>query len=501
MININSIHILITVISVFGLLGIIVVLRGLKEIITDNKSLNKNKNNENKKRRNEFNLRTGIFFSCIVLISIVMVIISVSLHMMGSFNGNLFFPLLFAFLVSCIGAWFLSSVLMININNTLRQMNMGLDEAALAASELSIAKELQKKFIPLDFDSEGRKLNYSSGKTGHLDVFAYYEGARGMSGDYFDYRDLDGRYIALIKCDVSGKGIPAALIMIQVATMFKNHFMEWKPDTKGMAINLLVMQINSLIEPLAFGNRFAALTICILDSHTGILRLCSAGDRVIHIFDASMNGFRNIVLSESPAAGILPAPMIEESGGYRVNTLNLKPNDILLLYTDGIEESKRKFRNEKFRITICRDSIKDTEHGNHLAGQADEEMGQEWVEGIINAVMKKEIFTLHKWHNPEGEENNLEFDFTNCKGEVEDVIMALVSVEKMFRSYKMPDTEDESRVQVDRKIDAFLRKHFRQYNHYCSKTAETDNKLFLEYLHLNEDEMHDDLTILGIKIK
>ena len=501
MININSVHILTAIISVFGLLGIIVVLKGLGEITSENKFLNTYKNNTPKKVKLEINIKRRIFFSCIVLASIVMVIIIIPLHIIGGFNENLFIPLLLAFLFSCIGAWFLSSILIKNINYSQSQMNMGLNEAAIAASELSIARELQKKFMPLDFDSHNRKLNYSSEQKQHLDIFAYYEGAKGMSGDYFDYKDLDGRHYALIKCDVSGKGIPAALIMIQIATMFKNHFKAWKPDSKGMAINELVMQINSLIEPLAFGNRFAALTICILDSHTGILRLCSAGDRVIHIYDASMNAFKNIVLSESPAAGILPAAMIEASGGYRVNTLNLKSNDILFLYTDGIEESKRKFRNNKFQPIICRDSIRDTEHGNHLAGQADEEMGQERVEAIINAVMKKEKFSLYKWHNPEGEEIYLDFDFTNCMGEAEDVIMALVSAEKIFRSYKKPDEDDENRVQVDRKIDSFLRKHFKQYNYYCSRTAETKNELFLDYLHLNEDEMHDDLTILGIKIK
>ena len=387
------------------------------------------------------------------------------------------------------------------LGNTINDMTHGLVKAALAASDLSIGKEIQKKFIPLDVDSGGNKQTCGFKGTENLNFFGYYEGAKGVSGDYFDFKDLDGRYYAIIKCDVAGKGIPAALIMIQVATMFLNHFKQWKPDAKGMRIEEVVYQINDFIEALGFKGRFAAFTLCILDSKTGVVRFCNAGDNIVHLYDASENKIKTVVLPETPATGVLPNFMIETTGGYSVQTITIDHGDILLLYTDGIEEAKRKFRDNDFKEITCTEGPVDTPHENHQSGQADEEMTPQRVEEIINAVMAKEMYTLKKYHNPEGD-MELQFDFSTCTGKVEEVIMAMVSVEKMFRCYKNPKADEDARFLVDKKVDEFLKNHFLQYRRYCSNTRNyPENDAYMYYTHVNEDEQYDDLTILGIKRK
>ena len=387
------------------------------------------------------------------------------------------------------------------LGNTINDMTHGLVKAAMAASDLSIGKEIQKKFIPLDLDIQGNKQTSGSKEAANLSFFGYYEGAKGVSGDYFDYRDLDGRYYAIIKCDVAGKGIPAALIMIQVATMFLNYFKQWKNNAKGMHIEEVVYQINDFIETLAFKGRFAAFTLCLFDSETGTTRFCNAGDNIVHLYDASEGRLKTITLPQSPATGVLPNFMIETSGGYNVQTIMVDHGDILLLYTDGIEEAKRKFRDSNFKEIICTEGPADTPHENHLCGQADEEMSPERVEEIINAVMAKKIYSLKKYHNPEGD-TELQFDFSTCEGNAEEVIMAMVSVEKMFRCYKSPNADENSRVLVDKKVDGFLKNHFLQYRRYCINTKEyPENEAYMYYTHVKEDEQYDDLTILGIKRK
>ncbi|MDR2094708.1 MAG: SpoIIE family protein phosphatase [Treponema sp.] len=390
------------------------------------------------------------------------------------------------------------------LGNTINDMTHGLVKAALASQDLSIGKEVQKKFIPLELDREGNKLSSGFKDTKNAEFFGYYEGAKGVSGDYFDYQDLDGRYFAVIKCDVAGKGIPAALIMIQVATMFLNYFKSWKPTAKGMHIEEVVYQINDFIETLGFKGRFAAFTLCLFDSQTGLVRFCNAGDNIIHLFDASEGKVKTLTLPETPATGVLPNFLVESKGGYTVQNITIDHGDILFLYTDGIEEAKRKFRTPEFVEMICTEggAPNDTPHENHVVGQGDEEMGPDRVEGIINAVMNKNFYTLHKWHNPEGDSADLQFDFTACQGRVEDVIMAMVSVEKMFRCYKDPKVGDDSRVLVDKKVDAFLQEHFLQYRTYCSNTRENPgNAAYMYYTHVKEDDQYDDLTILGIKRK
>jgi serine phosphatase RsbU (regulator of sigma subunit) len=389
------------------------------------------------------------------------------------------------------------------LGNTINDMTHGLVKAALASQDLSIGKEIQKKFIPLELDREGNKLSSGYKDTKNAHFFGYYEGAKGVSGDYFDYQDLDGRYYAVIKCDVAGKGIPAALIMIQVATMFLNYFKAWKPTAKGMHIEEVVYQINDFIETLGFKGRFAAFTLCLFDSQTGIVRFCNAGDNIIHLFDASEGRVKTMTLPETPATGVLPNFLVESKGGYTVQTMTIDPGDILLLYTDGIEEAKRKFRDSAFKEILCSEggAPNDSPHGNHVVGQGDEEMGPDRVEAIINAVMNKGVYTLHKYHNPEGEAD-LVFDFSDCDGKVEELIMAMVSVEKMFRCYKDPRAGEDSRVLVDKKVDDFLKKHFLQYRNYCSFTRENPaNEAYMYYTHVNEDDQYDDLTILGIKRK
>jgi hypothetical protein len=381
-------------------------------------------------------------------------------------------------------------------------MTHGLVKAAQAASDLSIGKEIQKKFIPLEMDRDGNKLSSGSKDTKNASFFGYYEGAKGVSGDYFDYLELEGgRYYAVIKCDVAGKGIPAALIMIQVATMFLNYFKQWKPTARGMHIEDVVYQINDFIETLAFKGRFAAFTLCLFDTQTGVVRFCNAGDNIIHLFDDSEGQIKTMTLPETPATGVLPNFLVESKGGYTVQAITIDHGDILFLYTDGIEEAKRKFRDENFKEIVCAEGQKDTPHGSHTVGQGDEEMGPDRVQEIINAVMNREVYTLYKYHNPEGE-MELKFDFTNCEGRVEEVIMAMVSVEKMFRCYKGPKAGEDVRVLVDKKVDAFLKEHFLQYRTYCSYTRENPgNDAYMYYTHVQEDDQYDDLTILGIKRK
>jgi serine phosphatase RsbU (regulator of sigma subunit) len=389
------------------------------------------------------------------------------------------------------------------LGSTINDMTHGLVKAAQAASDLTIGKEVQKKFIPLELDREGNKLTSGFKDTKNAQFFGYYEGAKGVSGDYFDYQDLDGRYFALIKCDVAGKGIPAALIMIQVATMFLNYFKQWKPTAKGIHIEELVYQINDFIEALGFKGRFAAFTLALFDSQTGLIRFCNAGDNIVHWYDTSDGMMKTLTLRETPATGVLPNFLVESKGGYSVQTVNIDHGDILFLYTDGIEEAKRKFRDPSFREILCTEggAPNDTPHGNHSVGQGDEEMSPQRVEAIINAVMNKQIYSLYKYHNPEGEAE-LQFDFSSCEDKVEEAIMAMVSVEKMFRLYKTPTSDENSQVLVDKKVDEFLKTHFVQYRNYCSETREySENNMYMYYTHVKEDPQYDDLTIIGIKRK
>ena len=79
--------------------------------------------------------------------------------------------------------------------------------------------------------------------------------------------------------------------------------------------------------------------------------------------------------------------------------------------------------------------------------------------------------------------------------------MAMVSIEKLFRMYKIPDAGIESRILVDGKVNSFLRDYFLEYRIYCKPMDYPGNPMYLYYVGVNEDEQYDDLTILGLHWK
>ncbi len=401
------------------------------------------------------------------------------------------------------------------LGDTINDMTHGLVKAAAASKDLTVGKEVQKMFIPLETDDRGRKLISGRLETDKAEFFGYYEGAKGVSGDYFNYVKLDDDYFAVIKCDVSGKGVPAALIMVEVATLFQDHFQRWKRDARGLNLEPLVYRINGFINSQGYKGLFAAFTLCLFDSKTGLVRFCNAGDKLVHYYDASEGRLKTLELQETPAAGPFPNDLIELKTGFPMKTLNLSQGDFLLLYTDGIEEAKRVFRDAQLRELVY---WKDTDKYELAAesrlreaagskdmiqekGIPDEEIGFERVVEIVEAVLSRTRYELLKTRNPDPSERFI-FDFSSCRGDIEEAVLALISVEKVFRMYRDPHADENDRVLVDRKVDAFLRDHFDQYRNYSSHAKDhPELSEYMYYTHIREDAQYDDLTILSIKKK
>jgi len=383
-------------------------------------------------------------------------------------------------------------------------MTQGLVKAAAANKDLIVGKEVQKMFIPLEKDAAGKKGSTGFETNDHIDFFGYYEGAKGVSGDYFDFIKLDNDHYAVIKCDVAGKGVPAALIMVEVATIFTDYFRGWSLEPGGIHIDQLVYKINDTLEERGFKGRFAALIIIILNIKTGVSYFCHAGDQLLHLFSSQKNKMTQSSLPEAPATGMFDSELIQMQSGYQQIKKILQSGDILFLFSDGFDESKRMFRNEQFALISCNEpSLKDGEvhNGTHKKGDESEEFGLHRMYSLIETVKNRGTYILKKEHTSLSDEE-LAFDFSNQNGAVRDIIMALVSVEKIYRIYKNPAATADERILVDQKVDEFLKRHFLQYGNYFSHRIELpENPGYVSFSHINEDEQYDDLTILGIAKK
>ncbi len=386
--------------------------------------------------------------------------------------------------------------------DTVNQMTQGLVKAAAASKELTVGKEVQKMFIPLKTDSKGAKTTTGGEKNENVEIFGYYEGAKGVSGDYFDYIKLSEQYYAVIKCDIAGKGVPASLIMVEVATLFLAHFRNWTLKSPGLKIDKLVYTMNDMLEERGFKGRFAALTIVIIDIIKGACYFCNAGDNIIHIYNSKQKKMVMDELPKSPAAGVFPSMIVETQSGFTQVMKKLNKGDILFLFTDGLDEAQRLFRDTDFKTIACTEEglEKGDDHGGtHLKGSEFEELSVKRLQSIINAVLNRGTYKLEKFHNPNPEEE-IDFDFSECEPTVENAVLGLMAVEKMFRIYQYPDASQNDVVFVDKMIDKFLKGHFIQYDVFFGNPLEVDeDSNYIRFSHLKEDSQYDDLTIIGIK--
>lgn len=391
-------------------------------------------------------------------------------------------------------------------------------EKALEAQKMNMdGKSVQNALIPLDAGRDNKQTT-ASYRDREIDLFCYYEGSDDVSGDFFDYKKLDERWYAVIKCDVSGHGIPAALLVAVIATIFREYFSDWSYKKNGTRINELAGKLNEFIGNLGLRGKFATLLIGLFDSKNDDVYLCHAGDRIVRFFDAERKQQKTVELDSAasgmPAAGQIEQWMVDMKGGYQVRRLKLKKGDILFLYTDGIEEAQSVFKDEHFHARKCGETKaldKDGRHINHMPEEEYEEFGNDRIKEIVESVFNRRKYTLRRCH-PQDPSERLEFDLTKCEGSTEEMILALASVEKVFRMYRRPDARgtvtkddkgniriDGDGIRVDRKIDDFLSRTFSGYGFYCRDRMDLGEQNYIYYVNVNEDKQADDLTIFAVK--
>jgi len=363
--------------------------------------------------------------------------------------------------------------------------------------------EVQNAFMPIE-----KGTSYSKYEDDNIETFGYYLAQSGVSGDYFDYYKLEGDWYIFIKSDASGHGSPAAFIMTVVAIFFQEYVKNWSFKKNGTRINEVVYEINDFISKLGLRGKFATVIVALLNVKTGELHLCNAGDNLVNIYRAKTNKVETLTLNSCPTTGVFDSDMIRMGTGYIVEKNKLEKNDVLFLYTDGIEESTRRMRFPDFsvQVTQTEQEVMNPETKKRekkiKTEEIKEEYGPERVRAVIEAVFNKEKFELTKDQNPMPGEK-LEFDFTKSDASLHDVIYAMASTEKVFRLYKPQGLHTGiDNIQIDIKIDEYLQKFFNRYDFYSKRKEEdTDKPNFVIYEHMREDEQSDDLTMLAIKRK
>ncbi len=146
-----------------------------------------------------------------------------------------------------------------------------------------------------------------------------------VGGDYFDVYPLPGGLTAFCVADVSGKGVPAALLVSTVHACL--HLLV--PTLSG-DLPALVARVNKHLVGFSSTRKFATLFVAVFDPSSGLLRYVNAGHNP------------GLWLSASGAAllpsGGVPVGMLADAA-HREAVVTLGPGDTLLLYSDGITEA------------------------------------------------------------------------------------------------------------------------------------------------------------------
>jgi len=178
----------------------------------------------------------------------------------------------------------------------------------------------------------------------NLSVFTYCRSAKMMGGDYYDIIDFGKDRTGIFICDVVGKGVPAAMIMVMIRTILRTISRE------NMSPDKIIELVNKNLHAQSHSqDTFATVFYMLYDDKSRKLIYSNAGHSPLLIYNN-----KGGVFEELDTEGI-PIGITEESE-YGVGQRTLKDGDVLVLYTDGITEAKDKHKNfygeERFKDFI-----------------------------------------------------------------------------------------------------------------------------------------------------
>ena len=193
-------------------------------------------------------------------------------------------------------------------------------------AELDMASRIQASQLPRVFPPfPGRK---------EFDLYASMTPAREVGGDFYDFYLIDEDHLAFVMADVSGKGVPAALLMMVSRVLIRSGLQNGKGPAETMA---------SVNNQLCEGNDadyFVTVWCAVLELSTGKGVAANAGHEHPVLRRAGGGYELQIYRHSMPTGTIRDIP-------YRQHAFQLEPGDSFFVYTDGVPEATNR-QNELF---------------------------------------------------------------------------------------------------------------------------------------------------------
>ena len=166
--------------------------------------------------------------------------------------------------------------------------------------------------------------------------------AQTVGGDYYDFIDFENGRWAICLGDVSGKGIPASLLMANLQATLRAQTLS------PVNVDEVVKRANTLMSRSTGDERFVTLFYSELDTATHELAYCNAGhEQPVHL---SVDGSIARLDSTGIAVGVL------DGYPYTMNKTTLQPGDAVVIFTDGVTDATTH-ANEMFEYARLEQSI------------------------------------------------------------------------------------------------------------------------------------------------
>ena len=200
---------------------------------------------------------------------------------------------------------------------------------AVAIENKNLAKEQItqvgiKKEMEFAAEMQGMLFPSYLPKNRDVEIFATYLPHREVGGDYYDYLRLINFEFLICMADVSGKGVPAALMMSNFQANL--HALANQYNT----LPKLVSQLNTRVNKTAKGEKFITMFLGKFNSQTRELHYVNAGHNPPILFQNN-----EIIFLESGTTGL---GMLDELPFVNEGKIHISPGSILLCYTDGVVE-------------------------------------------------------------------------------------------------------------------------------------------------------------------
>ena len=220
----------------------------------------------------------------------------------------------------------------VQVAQLVRQQQQQAQERERIEQELRVARLIQQTLLPKHVpDVAGYQLA------------AYYQPAREVGGDFYDFLELDEDHLGLVVGDVTDKGVPAAIVMATTRTMLRASAQ--RLDSPGEVLK----RVNDVIVRDIPPNMFITCLYAILDLKSGVLRYANAGHDLPyaegHIPCSGRR--RREGKGDGDAAWGCPGMSYEREGD------NTARGDTVLFYSDGLVEAHDPTR--MFGFPGCRD--------------------------------------------------------------------------------------------------------------------------------------------------